>query len=312
MPDSAPVGTFRWHTSRVLATAFLSLPLLLLPHIAAAATTLTATTLLIAPEYRLPPANEPARARLAIVIDDVGYNLSRAQRILALPKALTLGLLPYAPHTREIAEQAARSGREIILHQPMEPEDHADREPGTLELHMTVERFEAEFAASLARLPQVSGVNNHTGSLLTAHRQPMVWLMQDIAARGLYFLDSRTTPDTVAETTARELFVPTIRRDVFLDHVLTEDFLRRAFEQGIAIARRQGYAVVIAHPHEITLDFLEQQLARLPADVTLSPLGALVQPAAGRPPAIRRSPDPDRRALALLENPGSRSRSPGR
>ncbi|MGE3463954.1 MAG: divergent polysaccharide deacetylase family protein, partial [Pseudomonadales bacterium] len=210
-----------------------------MPHAAVAATTLTASTLLLAPEYRLPPLGELPSVRLAIVIDDVGYNLSRAERILALPRELTLGLLPYAPHTLEIAERAASSGRELILHQPMEPLAGAEHEPGTLELGMSSERFAAELAASLARLPQVSGVNNHTGSLLTAHREPMEWLMRGIARHGLYFLDSRTTPDSVAESTARELAVPTITRDVFLDHVQSEDFLAGEFERSIAIARRK-------------------------------------------------------------------------
>lgn len=308
MPDSAPVGIPLRRSGPVLATLLLSLSLLH-PGAAGAATTLTATTLLLAPEYRLPsltdvmaPVTSAPSARLAIVIDDVGYNLSRAERILALPSELTLGVLPFAPHTLEIAERAARSGRELILHQPMEPLEAAEQEPGTLELGMTSERFAALLDTSLARLPQVSGVNNHTGSLLTAHREPMEWLMRGIARHGLYFLDSRTTPDSVAETTARELAVPAIKRDVFLDHVQSEAFLAREFERSIDIARRRGYAVIIAHPHDITLDFLERALSRLPPDVSLATLGALV-----RPP-----PDPDRRALALLGNPGSRSRSPDR
>jgi len=120
-----------------------------------------------------------------------------------------------------------------------------------------------------------------------------VLVATDIAARGLYFLDSRTTADSVAETTAREHAVPTIHRDVFLDHVRTEAFLTEAFERSLEIARHRGYAVVIAHPHDITLDFLEKHLAQLPTDVTLTTLGALVS----RPlPAV------DRRVLARLEN----------
>ncbi len=316
MPDSASVGISHRRSSLGLATVLISL---LLPIANAdAATTLTATTLLIAPEYRLLPADRmpPAlarqpRAELVIVIDDIGYNLDRGRRILALPRALTLGLLPYAPHAKELAERAALTGHEIILHQPMEPLDHHDMEPGTLELDMSAERFDAQFAASLARLPRVSGVNNHTGSLLTAHRQPMEWLMAGIAQRGLYFLDSRTTPDSVAETTARAFAVPTVRRDVFLDHVQSGDFLRHEFDRGLAIARRKGHAVIIAHPHAITLDFLETQLARLPADVRLISLGALVARRAEQS-GIRPVPDPDRRAVALLGSRASPSRSPDR
>ncbi|HEY5645347.1 MAG TPA: divergent polysaccharide deacetylase family protein [Pseudomonadales bacterium] len=305
MPDSATVGIPLARLRLRLARTFALLFSACLCATASAATTLTASTLLIAPEYRLPETASPRPAKLAIVIDDVGYNLARGERLLALPKELTLGVLPYAPFTREIARQANRAGREIILHQPMEPLEETQREPGTLELRMTATRFDAALGEALARLPEASGVNNHTGSLLTARREPMERLMGSIARRGLYFLDSRTTPDSVAESTARAYAVPTIRRDVFLDHVRTTESLAAAFEQSLEIARRRGHAVVIAHPYDITLDFLEHRLARLPADVELISLGALVEP-------LSRPPVPDRRALALHESPASRYRSPDR
>jgi polysaccharide deacetylase 2 family uncharacterized protein YibQ len=234
-------------------------------------------------------------SELAIVIDDVGYNLNRAERILALPVELTLGMLPFAPHAQLIAERAHQSGREVILHQPMEPLVTRRIEPGTLQASMTVETFDRQFAESLSQLPQVAGVNNHTGSLLTSQRIPMEWLMANIAERGLYFLDSRTTPHTVAESTARDWAVPTIRRDVFLDHIQSSASLEAAFERSLAIARRQGHAVVIAHPHTITLDFLEEKLETLPDDIRLTNLRSLVEPV--RPL--------DRTTLVLLGNPGS-------
>lgn len=281
----------------------LTTPLLLLslcfPAPVLAAGNLTVTTLLTPLEA---PVAGP-RARLAIVIDDVGYNLRRAERALKLPVELALGMLPYAPHAPEIARRAHREGREIILHQPMEPLHHQRLEPGTLHLDMSAEKFQEAFSASLARFPYATGVNNHTGSLLTAHRTPMQWLMARIAGRGLYFLDSRTTPHTVAEATARELSVPTIRRDVFLDHIRSEESMSRAFEKSLAIARRRGHAVVIAHPHAITLNFLERKLAELPEDIVLTTLNDLVEPV---------SQTADRRALALAGNPGARHRLPDR
>ena len=255
-------------------------------------------------------------AEIAIVIDDVGYNLRRAERILDLPKELTLGLLPFAPHAQHIAERAHRSGREIILHQPMEPLFARRLEPGTLELSMSAASFAKQFTESLSQLPHATGVNNHTGSLLTAHRLPMEWLMTNIAQRGLYFLDSRTTPFTVAETTARELAVPTIRRDVFLDHVRSRQHLEDAFTRSLQIARRKGHAVVIAHPHAMTLAFLEEKLSSLPNDIRLASLRDLVQ--ADVIPANRRVLDRpvlgqgvlgqgvlDQRVLVLLGNPMS-------
>ncbi len=244
-------------------------------------------------------AVEAQAPKLAIVIDDVGYNLHQAEEIMALPVELTLGMLPYAPFAQQIAERAAVHGREIILHQPMEAVAPRRQEPGTLELAMSAERFDAQFADALAQLPNVTGVNNHTGSLLTAHRLPMEWLMAGIAQRGLYFLDSRTTPHSVAERTARAHAVPTIRRDVFLDHVRSPAHIEAAFEQGLAIARRRGHAVVIAHPYPMTVRFLEERLSSLPEDVRLSTLSELVEE------PVRLRPPTDRKGLVLLGNPGS-------
>ena len=254
----------------------------------------------------LPEDARKAPARIAIVIDDVGYSLARAEEIMALPRELTLGMLPYAPHALEIAERAHASGREIILHQPMEPVVARRMEPGTLALDMTPENFSAELEAALERLPNVTGVNNHTGSLLTAHRLPMEQLMNGIARRGLFFLDSRTTPHSVAESTARALDVPTIRRDVFLDHVRSESHLDSAFEKSVAIARRRGQAVVIAHPYPITVAFLEEKLAALPQDVQLSTLSDLVEAPRARQEPVRRPG-----GIALLGNPASPHISPG-
>jgi polysaccharide deacetylase 2 family uncharacterized protein YibQ len=224
-------------------------------------------------------------SELAIVIDDVGYDLERAERLLELSPELTLGILPYAPHARTIAERAHVRGREIILHQPMEPVDFRRLEPGTLKASMNAEAFDEQLARSLDRLPGIRGVNNHTGSLLTAQRLPMEWLMANIAGRGLYFLDSRTTPHTVAEAIARDWSVPVIRRDVFLDHQRTEAFIAAAFERALAIARRNGHAVVIAHPYPITVRFLEDRLESLPDNVRLTRLSRLVEPVAPSDPA---------------------------
>ena len=247
-------------------------------------------------------------AELVLVVDDVGYHLDRARRLVDLPGNITLGMLPFAPHTPQIARQARRMNKEVILHQPMEPipAPHVRSERGTLTMAMTPERFESQFARALANVPEAVGVNNHTGSLLTQHREPMNLLMGNIQRRGLFFLDSRTTPRTVAETTAREWRVPTLRRDVFLDHDPSTAAISEAYDQALRVARRKGYAVVIAHPYRTTLDFLEGELAELPADITLTSLGNLLNK------RQRRVRQLDRTSLARLESPASRSRSPAR
>ena len=164
-------------------------------------------------------ANEPQPARLAIVIDDIGYSLSRGQRAATLPGPITLAVLPFAPNTDVLVSTALAQGKTILIHQPMEPQPspHAREEAGTLKLHMTEPDFSDTLAAALAAVPSRVGLSNHTGSLLTQHETPMRRIMAQLKQHNLIFLDSRTTPQTVALRVAREYGIPALRRDVFLD-----------------------------------------------------------------------------------------------
>jgi hypothetical protein len=235
---------------------------------------------------------------LAIVMDDVGYNVDRAQRVIDLPGPVTLGMLPFAPATLEIALRAQIAGRELILHQPMEPipTPHARWAQGTLTLNMAPDQFNALTDAAVRAIPGIVGANNHTGSRLTQHREPMQRFMGHLARRDLFFLDSRTTASTVAFDVATESRVPALRRDVFLDHVQKEQAMAEAFDRALAIASRQGHAIVIAHPHEASIRFLENRLRNLPMGVRLVRLTELISP---RRPAT----------LARLENPAFLRRS---
>ena len=229
------------------------------------------------------------RGELVLVMDDLGYSLALAERVMALPGPVTLGLLPFAPATASIAARARARGREFILHQPMEPipSRRVRHVPGTLTLDMSPERFEAQVDAALRAVPGAVGVNNHTGSRLTQDAPAMRRLMGRLAADDLVFLDSRTTAATVAYTVAREARVPALQRDVFLDHEPDAEAIEAAFRRALGIASRQGHAVIIAHPHDESLAFLEWALARLPGQFTLVSLRELakrVHPAAPAPP----------------------------
>ena len=232
----------------------------------------------------LPWAQSAAAANLAIVVDDLGYSVSQSDRIMALPGPTTLAILPFAPKATLIAQRAHAAGKDVMLHQPMQalsaahPIDHRKAGEGTLTLSMAPERFLQLFARALRRIPNAIGVNNHTGSLLTQHAEPMHRLMAQISARGLFFLDSRTTHKTIALDIAKQWRIPALKRDVFLDHVVSEAAVTYEFHRALGIARKQGYAVIIAHPHEVSLGFLERTLAELPADVRLVSVRDLIRP----------------------------------
>ena len=225
---------------------------------------------------------------LAIVIDDVGYNRSRGLQAAALPAPVTLAILPLAPHARFIANQASAAGQDVIVHQPMQPAPGRDTrmEKDTLMLDMEAARFDELVNKALNALPQRVGVSNHTGSLLTQHAGPMRRPMDHLRRHDPYFLDSRTTPDTVALQVARDSGVAALKRDVFLDHDRDPDAIEAAFDRALSLARRNGAAVMIGHPYRATLAALERRLAELPEDIALVRAGQLARKRAKAGPAV--------------------------
>ena len=204
------------------------------------------------------------QASIALIIDDLGNHYSRDSAAIRLPGKVTCAFLPYAPFTRTLAEQAYAGHKEVMLHLPMQAVNEEPREAGELTLDMTRQQFIRTLQEDLATVPHASGINNHKGSLLTRHPGHMAWLMQDMERHsGLFFVDSRTTVHTVARQLANEYRIPSIDRKVFLDNVQTTSAIQEQFRRLLDIARREGTALGIGHPHEETLAVLREELPRL-------------------------------------------------
>ncbi len=208
-------------------------------------------------------------ARIAIIIDDLGYQLGAGQRALALPGNVAYSFLPGTPQAKKLARAAHEKGKEILLHLPLQAESEAHnadamRDPIGIRLDMNRTQVRAAFDSALQSVPHAVGVNGHRGSLLTRHPGHMQWLMEEIGARdGLFFVDSFTTHKSVALQIAGEHNVAAVRRDIFLDPDRSSETVAREFERLLRLAARRGTAIAIGHPHETTLEFLEQQLPQL-------------------------------------------------
>lgn len=198
-----------------------------------------------------------SQGKLAIIIDDIGYNQSLGQRTVDLPGKITLAVLPFTPHGAELAERAHQRGKEIMLHAPMSNEHNYPLGRGGLTSGMAQAEFLAVLRQNLANIPHVKGVNNHMGSLLTQQTQPMQWLMQELKTRKLYFVDSRTTAKTQALIQAENIQLPSRRRDVFLDDQQNSTHIRKQLLLALGKARSQGSAIAIGHPYPETLSLLE-------------------------------------------------------
>lgn len=204
-----------------------------------------------------------AQAKIAIIIDDLGYRLSRSKRAINLPGQITVAVIPHSPHAVELANFAAQQGKEVMLHAPMSNLLDKPLDEGALTAAMDHSQFANVLNDNLESVPHVKGLNNHMGSELTQQRQPMQWLMGELKKRDLYFVDSRTSPQSLAWEVAHEANLPALKRDIFLDNDLDPEKIAAQFDQLLTISRERGYAVAIAHPYPETLLFLESVLPTL-------------------------------------------------
>jgi uncharacterized protein len=198
---------------------------------------------------------------LALILDDVGYDLPALRQALALPYTMAISVLPDTPHASEAAEMAHAAGRVVMLHMPMEPDSvHYQKlmDDSFLRVGMPDSEIRSLMLSALSKVPYVQGVNNHMGSLLTSMADPMAEVMQVCRDKHLFFVDSRTTAASVASTMAARAGIPWASRQIFLDNQTDEASLQRMWNKALACERRYGVCIVIAHPHHQTLDFLAQ------------------------------------------------------
>jgi polysaccharide deacetylase 2 family uncharacterized protein YibQ len=203
--------------------------------------------------------------RVAIIIDDLGYQLEAGRRAIGLPGPVTFAVLPGTPRAAALAEWAHERGKEVLLHLPLQANsDDKGDEPIGIDLDMSRETLASTFDVALSSVPYVIGVNGHRGSLLTRHPGHMQWLMEEIRARDdLFFVDSYTTAHSVALQMATEAGVSAVRRDVFLDPDQSPETVVRQFERMKRLARKRGFVVAIGHPYRSTLELLERELPKL-------------------------------------------------
>jgi len=204
------------------------------------------------------------KPRISIVIDDLGDNSIIARKLLSLPAKVTAAILPSTPHAKFISKYATEKGHEVIMHLPMEAFTRPDLlGPGALLENMDQSTFNDTFSQNIESIPHIIGFNNHMGSLLTENIEKMTWLMNEAKDKNLFFLDSKTSESSIAEDVASTEGVPTIGRDVFLDHDKEYDSLLRQFNLSKKIAKQTGEVVIICHPYPETLSFLQEQLGEI-------------------------------------------------
>ena len=243
--------------------------------------------------YAMPAPVASKGPRVAIVIDDMGVNKPQTAAAIGLPSPITFAFLPYAQDVAGQAAKARAAGHELIVHMPMQPQGPADPGPGALNPALPVAENVKRLKHNLEAFGAYVGINNHMGSRATEDTPLMSAVMAELKARGLMFLDSRTTAKSVGSKAAISAGIPNVQRDVFLDHEIDERKIAAQLDRLEAIARRHGAAIAIGHPHPETLKVLNRWLPAAQArGIVFVPLTALVAvPGASEPAGPRTASD---------------------
>ena len=218
--------------------------------------------------------------KVAIIIDDIGFDRRVAEKFLQLDATLTFSLLPHTPFQKSFARKARKKGLDIMLHLPMEPNEYpeVDPGPGALLTSMSPDELITQLIKNLDAVPDIKGVNNHMGSKMTTVSTQMYQIFSVLKKRELFFIDSRTTLESLCEPSARLFQIRFAQRDVFIDHTLEPDAMRRQINRLIQIAAARGEAIGIAHPHIETYNVLREMLPDLQEKVRLVPASQIVRP----------------------------------
>ena len=199
------------------------------------------------------------RPRIAIVIDDMGYQKKTCNGLIDLDLNLSFAFLPFGPYTRSQAYKAHRLGRDVLLHFPMEASDPKwDPGPGKVTINMGRREIRKIFAANVAAVPFAVGINNHMGSRFTQNIEGVEVFMDLISTGEMFFLDSRTSQNSVGFRIAREMGIRAAKRNVFLDNVRERQKIKTQLRKLLDIAERRGQAIAIGHPYPETLQALKE------------------------------------------------------
>jgi hypothetical protein len=207
------------------------------------------------------------KAYLGIVIDDWGYSPNVIPFLQEIRIPLNIAILPELDYSRTINIVALNAGHEILLHLPLQPlpgENMETRlEKLTIREDMSPQQVGDILNRFLDELQGVKGVNNHMGSLISQDEEKLSQIFKVLKARGLYYLDSRVIPESIAPSIAERVGIKCLQRDVFIDNKEDKDYVKSQVRKGIKIARKRGYSIIIGHARPLTLKVIKEMVPEI-------------------------------------------------
>ena len=207
-------------------------------------------------------AQVPMRGVIGLIIDDFGYRNDHVSNgFLNLSGKLTYAIIPGHEYSQMFSKKAYDAGYEIIVHMPMENIGKTyGEEEYVLMSYFQDDEIKDRISSAFDQLPESIGLNNHQGSRGTADSRVMTLLAGVIKEKKKFFIDSRTTRNSLAETTMRKYNVQTNKRDIFLDNELDEEIINTQLLKLAELAEEKGIAIGIGHVKPQTLSVLEREI----------------------------------------------------
>lgn len=217
------------------------------------------------------PPEKVHMPRIAIIIDDIGYDKKIALALSDLNPDITFSILPFSPFGKVISEKLSAKGIQLMLHLPMEPIKYPDINPGpgALFFNMSPDVLIDQLRKDIKDIAHIVGVNNHMGSKLTSHSDQMNQIFTILKKENLFFIDSRTAAKSQCRASARLLRLKFAQRDVFLDNFQNTEYITGQLKKLVDLAKKHGSAIGIGHPYKATLETLSKELPKLKTKVKI-------------------------------------------
>ncbi len=216
-------------------------------------------------EKQFPKPQKGHVPKIVIIIDDIGYDKKIASALCDLNPNITFSVLPFAPFGKTISKRLHARGSQLMLHLPMEPFEYpaVNPGPGAILSTMTPDALLTQLKKNINDIPYIVGINNHMGSKITTNANQMNQIFTVLKKENLFFIDSRTAPESKCRASARLFKLKFAQRDIFLDNFQNTEYITGQFQKLKALARKHGFAIGIGHPYKATLHTLSMELPKL-------------------------------------------------
>ncbi|NVN99205.1 MAG: divergent polysaccharide deacetylase family protein [Geobacteraceae bacterium] len=217
---------------------------------------------------------------MAVIVDDMGSSMGELKELVSINIPLTFAVIPGLAKSKAVAEAAHTAGRQVMVHLPMEPQGYPKQklEANGLLISQSEDEIVSRTVDLINGVPHAIGANNHMGSRFTEHEEKMIPVLNVLRDKGLFFIDSRTSPKSKGLAVAERLGVKSGTRNVFLDNEQDVAAIKRQLVAAAEMAKRKGGVIAICHPHAATIAALKEAMPELQAGgITFVPAAELVR-----------------------------------